>query len=188
MRIRLRMLPAGEAKPWPQRLLRAPAELDGRPLERQTETELDARSMVETRMVPVDGAPPVGRYEAQACLGATGDWRGNVCSEPVRIEVVAGAGLTQQQRDDAGRQAARIALLRGDWAELQRLGQEMLPRSPVAGQTALGDAYFGRRQWEQALGHYTAARTAYGRGGHGEAPRALNLRISRLLEILENEP
>jgi hypothetical protein len=182
VQVKLRPLAGGGAAPWALRTLASPGAAGP-----GTAAVLDAQNSVEAQMVPASAAPAAGDYEAQACLGATGQWKGTACSEPVRISVVAEMGLTAVQRDELDRQAARAALLTGDWAELQRRGQALLARDKVAGHTALGDAFFGQQRWAQALEHYTSARAAYPRRNGVEAPHALNLRISRLLEILETE-
>ena len=180
LRVNLRNLTRGPAGHWELRVL-APASGAG-------PVVLDAASAVEVHMVPEQATLEPGRYEVQACLGATGTWKGTACSAPLLMAVEAHReALTGAQRDALDAQAARLALLAGQWEELERLGQALLARDKVAGHTALGDAHYGQQHWQQSLEHYTAARAALPRG-KGEPPQVLTRRISFLLEKLDTEP
>jgi hypothetical protein len=148
---------------------------------------LDAESSAEIYLAPEPGpwaALKAGRYEVRACLTSSGEWKGTACSLAAQLTVVESAALlTAEQRDAADQHAARTALLAQDWAELDRRGRVLLARDNFSGHMALGDACFGQQKWDQALAHYTAARSAWSRKDH-EVPRSLNNRISQLLEIL----
>ncbi len=128
-----------------------------------------------------------GTYILVACLSASGTWKGKSCSEPVKIVVVADAGLlTPEQQGAIEEQNARYALLTADWARLEQVAQALTARDTVAGHIYLGDAKYGQKKWKEALAEYTAARRELGRRNpdRPEAPRYLNARITELIAIV----
>ncbi len=185
VQVTLRPLEGGEPSPWALRILTSLASSGA--AKAPGVAVLDSENAAEVHLTPEPGpwaTLKAGRYEVRACLAPSGEWKATACSAPAQITVVDSETLlTANQRDAVERNAARVALLAEDWVELERRGNALLVRDKVAGHTALGDAFFGRRNWDKALSHYTAARAAWPRSNY-EAPRTLNIRISRLLEIL----
>jgi hypothetical protein len=185
VQVTLRSLDGGDPAPWALRILTSQASSGA--AKPPGVAVLDAESSAEVHLTPDPGPWAMlkaGRYEVRACLAPSGEWKATACSPPVQLTVVdSESQLAAQQRDDVDRQAARVALLAADWAELERRGNALLPRDKVAGHTALGDAFFGRQDWDRSLSHYTAARAAWPRSNY-EPPRMLNIRIARLLVIL----
>ena len=190
VQVTLRPLAGGEPVPWALRQLTSQASGGEGKIAAQGAALLDAESSAEVHLTPELGPWSVlkaGVYELRACLTASGEWKGTSCSPPAQLTVVESeALLTAEQLDAVNHQAARVALLAKDWAELERRGKSLLARDKFAGYTALGDAYFGQKNWDQALTHYTAARADWP-AKNGDVPRTLNFRISQLLQILGAE-
>lgn len=178
--VTLRPAAGGAETRWALRVLAARASsADGTAM-------LDEESSAEAQLAPEAVLEP-GDYAVRACLGDSGAWKGRACSELARLTVVAAAeqlGAERLARVDG--EAARVALLKKDWAELERRGRALLARDAAAGHMALGDAYFGQEKWEPALAEYAAARGLWTKRG-GEAPHALHIRMARLLEKLGAE-
>ena len=190
VQVTLRPLSGGEPAPWALRKLTSQASGGAGKVAAPGLAVLDAESSAEVHFTPEPGpwaALQLGQYEVRACLTASGEWKGEVCAPPAQLTVVESeARLTAEQRDAVDHCAARVALLAEDWTELERRGKALLARDQVAGHQALGDASFGRKNWDEALTHYTAARAAWSRKNR-DVPRALNIRISQLLKILGAE-
>jgi hypothetical protein len=191
VQVTLRPLAGGApAAPWALRMLTSQGSGGAGKAAAPGQAVLDGESSAEVHFTPEPGpwaALQAGQYEVRACLTASGEWKGEVCAPTTQLTVVESeALLTTEQHIAVDHDAARVALLAKDWAELERRGKALLARDQVAGQTALGDASFGRKNWDESLNHYTAARAAWSRK-NSDVPRALNIRISQLLKLLGAE-
>lgn len=153
--------------------------------------ELDAVRSTEALFGAASPVVAPGSYLVTACLGATGSWKGRVCSSPVKLTVTARpAQLTPEQELAIARQTGRFGLLAGDPLALETAGRRMLAadKTSVEGHMYFGEARYRQEKWREALGELTAARAELARQHPGplERPSALDVRIGQLLEKVES--
>jgi hypothetical protein len=155
--------------------------------------QLDAAASARANFGAASTQGSPGAYSIVACLGATGTWRGRVCSEPVQLTVLERpARLTPEQQAALNRQGARFALLAGDAVALEYYGRKLVAADPdsIDGRMYLGEASYRQAKWEQALQEFAAARSSFDRR-HPDAlerPRFLVARINQLMEKLSHGP
>lgn len=155
--------------------------------------ELDAVNATEANFGTAAANALPGIYSIVACLGATGSWQGRVCSDPVKLTVLARAEqLTPEQQQALDRQRARFGLLVGDYQAVENYGRRLVGADPssIAGHIYLGEAKFGQQKWSEALEEFTSARAEFHRQNPNaqEPPQLLNARINQLLEKIAGAP
>lgn len=151
--------------------------------------ELDETTSAEVSFGTASASLAPGTYLGQACLGATGTWKGRECSTPVRLTVLERPQqLTPEQEIAIARRTGRYGLRAGDLQALETAGQRLLAADPgsIPGHMYVGEAKFRQGQWEDALREFTAARTQSKRRHPNllDNPVALDLRISQILDKL----
>ena len=130
---------------------------------------------------------PVGAYTLIACLGATGNWQGRVCSSPASLTVVAAkAPTTKADVVALEEQRARFAFLAHDPAAMEASGRALVAadRGSPSGHMYLGEASFERNNLQQALNEFLIARAVYQNRNPDqiEQPVFLNARIHQSMD------
>jgi len=158
-----------------------------------TNAELDATNSVAASFGLASTDALAGTTSIVACLGATGSWKGRVCSEPVKLTVLARPSpLTAEQQQALERQSARFAWLMNDYQTVQNYGRSLVAADPhsIVGHIYLGEAKFGQQKWSDALEEFTIARSeSIRQNPHAvERPRFLNMRVNQLIEKVFQSP
>lgn len=107
--------------------------------------ELDETTSAEVSFGTASASLAPGTYLGQACLGATGTWKGRECSTPVRLTVLERPQqLTPEQEIAIARRTGRYGLRAGDLQALETAGQRLLAADPgsIPGHMYVGEAKF----------------------------------------------
>lgn len=170
-----------------------PLGLTLKPLgEPRNTVQLDTMKTLQSNFGAASTNIAPGTYTISTCLGATGSWKGRVCSDPVKLTVQAMPDkLTTDQQLSLDRQKARFGLLAADYSSVEKYGRELVALNPasIAGHIYLGEAAMGQEKWDVALREFLRARAEYNRQNPKvvERPQYLNARINQLLERTEGK-
>lgn len=120
--------------------------------------KIDAANSADVTFGAASVEAAAGTYSVTACLGAIGEWKGEVCSAPAQLTVVARGEATPQQ-------GARFALLAGDAAGMEAYGRKLIDaeRDSISGLVYMAESSFRRGNWAEALERFQAARAAHAR-------------------------
>jgi hypothetical protein len=151
--------------------------------------ELDAMKSAEAVYGTVSAQLAPGDYMITAWLGATGLWKGRVCSNTIKLKVVSRPRtFSPEQELEIARQTGRFGLLAEDPQSLETSGRRMLAADEhsIQGHIYVGEAKYHQGKWAEALEQFTAARSEFARQHPNayEHPKAINARISQILEKL----
>ena len=109
--------------------------------------ELDAVKRTEVNFGTASANVLPGTYSMAACPAATGSWQGQVCSDAVKLTVLARPEqLTPEQQQALARQSARFGPLVGGYQAVENYGRRLVgaDRSSIPGYIYLGEAKFGQ--------------------------------------------
>ena len=149
--------------------------------------ELDTIKTLQGDFGTASSSIAPGTYSVTACLGATGSWKGRVCSDPVKLTVeTMPANLSADQQLALDRQRARFGLKSADYKSVEAYGRKLVAADPssIAGHIYLGEAKMGQEKWDEALKEFLRARVEYNRQKSDavDKPQYINARINQLLE------
>jgi hypothetical protein len=153
--------------------------------------QLDAVTSAQASFGTASATVLPGTYSIVACLGATGSWQGRVCSDAVKLTVLARAEqLSAEQQLALDQQGARFAMLAGDHQPLEKYGRELVAADSrsIEGHFYLGEAKFRQSNWSEALEEFTTARAEFRRQHPHDQSQFMNARINQLLEKIYNVP
>jgi hypothetical protein len=149
--------------------------------------ELDTVRSAEASFGTLAAALAPGTYPVQACLSATGSWKGRTCSSPAKLTIVERPPqFSLEQELAVAQQTGRFGLLAGDPQALESAGRRTLAADSgsIPGHMYAGEAKYRQGKWAEALAEFTAARSQFVRRRPNayERPRALDARISQTIE------
>lgn len=149
--------------------------------------ELDTVRSAEASFGTSVTALAPGTYSVQACLGATGSWKGRTCSSPAKLTIVERPPqFSLEQELAVAQQAGRFGLCAGDPQALESAGRRLLAADSgsIPGHLYAGEAKYRQGRWAEALAEFTAAHSQFARRHPNayERPRALNARIAQVIE------
>jgi hypothetical protein len=151
--------------------------------------ELNSMTSAEAVYGTVSAHLAPGDYTITAWLGETGSWKGRVSSNTVKLKVVSRpTAFSPEQELEIARQTGRFGLLAEDPQSLETSGSRMLAadENSIQGHIYVGEAMYLQGKLEEALEQFTMARSEFTRQHPNayERPKALNARISQILEKL----